>query len=236
MSAIQILNPIVWVFAVVLICFVIFQSILFLRHALRFNKKHQVLTDKEVKDAMQTGAVSVIGPAFSILVISMSLIKLVGNAATFMRVGVIGSASYELNLANTAAEAVGVTLGSPEITVEILTLCLFGMILGSAPYFLNTIITLKPLDSAMKKGATKKITFTAFVGIAASCGLIGRNVLVQGVKGLPYLSALVASAISTILLRNIIKKTGFKSLNNWTLAIGLISGMIVGSITDGIIG
>ena len=180
MSAVQELTKALWPFAILLIGFVILQASAFLKTALGFNKKYNVLTQDEVKGAFKTGAFSVIGPAFSVVVISLTLIQLVGSAATFMRVGVIGAAAYELNLANQAAEAVGVTLGSPEITTGILTLCLFGMVLGSAPYFLNCFLTLKPMDAAMSKPKEAgKVSFTPILGLAASIGLIGRSATAQ---------------------------------------------------------
>ncbi|MDO4754683.1 MAG: DUF5058 family protein, partial [Bacillota bacterium] len=124
-ETIQRINPQIWIFAIVLIGFVVLQAAVFLKMALNFNKKHHVLTSQEVKDAVKTGAVSVIGPALSVVLLAMTLITFVGPATTFMRVGVIGSASYELNIANTAADAIGVSLGTEAVTESVFTLCLF---------------------------------------------------------------------------------------------------------------
>ena len=236
MSAVQELTKALWPFAILLIGFVILQASAFLKTALGFNRKYNVLTQDEVKGAFKTGAFSVIGPAFSVVVISLTLIQLVGSAATFMRVGVIGAAAYELNLANQAAEAVGVTLGSPEITTGILTLCLFGMVLGSAPYFLNCFLTLKPMDAAMSKPKEAgKASFTPILGLAASIGLIGRSATAQFMNGLPNISALCVGGLVTWLIMQYVKKSGKKGLNDWILAIALVCGMIVGSLVRSMI-
>lgn len=234
-DAVKQLTSALWPFAIILIGFVILQASAFLKLALSFNKKYNVLTQAEINGAFRTGAISAVGPAFTVVVITLTLIQMVGAAAAFMRVGVIGSASYELNLATQAADAVGVTLGSPEMTIEILVLCLFGMILGSAPYFLNCLITLKPMDAAMTKPKEAgKVSFTPVLGFAASMGLIGRSVTNQAVNGLPQICAIVSSCVLTLLIKNYIKKSGKKWLNDWILAICLIVGMIVGSTVKNI--
>lgn len=145
------LNGIIWVFGAILITFVVIQAAGFLRMALKFNKDNKLLTGQEVNMSIKTGVLSVIGPACSVIVIAISLLTLLGPAITFMRVGVIGSASTELTLANIAADAMGGIMGSDSFDEVMITTAIFGMVLGSAPYFLNCFLTLKPLDSAVTK-------------------------------------------------------------------------------------
>ena len=78
----------------------------------------------------------------------LGLVSLIGPVLSFMRVGVIGSAAYETQMAEIAASTLGVTLGAEGITESTLTLCLFTMTLGSAPFLINTLITVKPMDDA----------------------------------------------------------------------------------------
>lgn len=236
-DAVKTINSALWPFAIILIGFVILQASAFLKTALNFNKKHNVLTKEEVSGAVKTGTFSVIGPAFSVVVISLTLMQLVGSAATFMRIGVIGSASYELNLANQAADAIGATLGGADMTTAVLTLCLFGMILGSAPYFLNCFLTLKPMDAAMGKPVEgNKVSFTPILGLAASIGLIGRSVTAQVVKGAPFIVASAIGCILTIAIKAYVKKTGHKGWNDWVLAICLVCGMAAAMFTKTILG
>ena len=153
MEAIKNMNGTVWVFAAILIGMVIVQALLFLRLALNMNKKTNAVSKEEISQAVKTGAVSAIGPAFSTLTIALSLIVMVGSGVTFMRCGVIGAPAWELMMAQFSAGAAGVEFGSAEFTESIFTLCIFGMTLASAPYFINTIITLKPLDKVVAKSA-----------------------------------------------------------------------------------
>ena len=110
------MNGEVWVFAAILILFVCVQALLFLRLALRFNKKNQLVSKQEISQSAKTGFVSVFGPSISTIVVALSLITMVGSGATFMRCGVIGAPAWELLMANTAAESAGVTLGTAEVT------------------------------------------------------------------------------------------------------------------------
>ena len=153
METIKLMNGSAWVFAGILILMVIIQALLFLRMALSFNKKHKVLTGEEVNQAVRTGAIAAVGPALSTITVALSLIAMVGSGVTFMRCGVIGAPAWELFMASTSSAAAGVEFGSPEFTPAIFTLCIFGMTWASAPYFINTIITLKPLDAMANKAS-----------------------------------------------------------------------------------
>ena len=100
MDVIKNMNGTVWVFAALLIGMVLIQSGMFLRLALKMNKKTNAVSKEELSQAYKTGAVSAIGPVFSTLTIALSLIVMVGSGVTFMRCGVIGAPSYELSMAN----------------------------------------------------------------------------------------------------------------------------------------
>ncbi len=106
MEAIKNMNGTVWVFAAILIGMVIVQALLFLRLALNMNKKTNAVSKEEISQAVKTGAVSAIGPAFSTLTIALSLIVMVGSGVTFMRCGVIGAPAWELMMAQFSAGAV----------------------------------------------------------------------------------------------------------------------------------
>lgn len=235
-EAVSNVNAVVWPFAIILIAFVIIQATIFLRMALKFNKENKVVSDGDIKTAMKTGGISVIPPAFSVLVVALSLIAMIGPSSTFMRVGVIGSASYELILAQIAADTLGVQLGSQGFTEGIFVLALFGMILGSAPYFINCFLTLKPMDRAIAKSATKKNSFMPALALASAMGIIGYSGMGQLMKGIPYVAAFVAGGAAAMITTSYIKKSGKKGLSDWVLAIGLIFGMVAAMIVKSILG
>lgn len=232
------MNGTLWIFAAMLIGVVIVQALTFLRLALRFNKKNQLLNKEEIKSAARTGAVSVVGPAVSVIVVALSLIAMVGPAVTFMRCGVIGAPSWELLMANISAEAAGVKFNTPEFTQSVFTLCIFGMTFASAPYFINTILTLKPLDKAVAKTqenkGEKKESFLPTLGNAAMMGIMGYSII-DYLQTIPQIAALAVSGIISFLIIKYIAKSGKKWLGDWNMAISMIVGMTCAQIVATVI-
>jgi len=232
------MNGTLWVFATLLISLVVVQSLLFLRHALKFNKKHKVATAEELRSAASAGTVSVIGPAISVIVVALSLIAMVGPAVTYMRCGVIGAPPWELMMADIAAGATGIQFNTPEFTRAVFVLCIFGMTFASAPYFINTIITLKPLDLMVAKSKEKKAkkeSFLPVLGSSAMMGILGYFIL-DYTKTIPQIVALTVSGLLSYSVIKIIGKTGMKWLGDWNMAISMLIGMTVAQIVAGIIG
>ena len=233
MEAVKNMNGTVWIFAALIIGMVLVQSLLFLRLAMKMNKKTHAVSKEELSQAYKTGAVSAIGPAFSTLTIVLSLIVLVGSGVTFMRCGVIGAPAWELFMADVSAKAAGVEFGSAEFTESIFTLCIFGMALASAPYFINTILTLKPLDKALLKGqqqaegGVKKKSFMPYISNAAMGGLLGYSVL-DYFKTIPSAVAFLTAAVVMIWLSNLAKKIKSGTLGSFAMAIAMVCAMIVG--------
>lgn len=228
MEAVKNMNGTIWVFAGLLVGMVVVQALLFLRLALRYNKEQKVLTKDEIRLATQTGLITGFGNSFGTLPVVLSLIVLVGSGTAFMRCGVIGAAPFELMMASLTAQAAGVEFGTPEFTEGIFTLCIFGMAFASAPYAVNTILTLKPLDKAVSLGVkSQKRSFVPYMSNAAMaailvCLLMDRFTSVAGI------AAAVAACVATLAVQAIVKRTGNKTLGGFTIAIAMVCAMIVG--------
>ena len=221
-------NRICFLFCLLIIGLVIIQAVLFIRNALMFNKKHRVLSEDEVRSVMKIGCVSAIAPACSIIVVALGLVSLIGPVLSFMRVGVIGSAAYETQMAEIAASTLGVTLGTEGITESTLTLCLFTMTLGSAPFLINTLITVKPMDDAMVKAAkSSRLPAFSLAAMMALLVYLGAN---NASKSSPNLVGFAASALCTFALTKYVKKSVKKSLGNFTMSIAMLAGMICATV------
>jgi hypothetical protein len=236
------MNGTLWIFAVLLIVMVVIQAVLFLKLALRFNAKNKLLTREELKSVARTGAISVIGPGISNIVVALSLIAMVGPAVAFMRCGVIGAPPWELFMANIAAGTVGVQFNTPEFTQAVFVLCIFGMTFASAPYFINTIITLKPLDSAILKGQAakeskegkEKVSFIPMLGNAAMMGILGYSII-DYFKTPAQITAVVAASLVSFAVVRIAAKKSRRWLGDWNMAISMVVGMTAGQIVAGIL-
>ncbi len=235
METIRQLNPTLWVFAALLILWVLVQAGLFVRLALNFNKKNKLLTGQEIKDCAKIGSTSVIGPAINAIAICLSMVGLVGSADTFMRCGVIGAPVQEMFLAQQAATVAGVQFGTPDFTPDIMTFVLWMQVWGTIPFFVHLLISIKPLDYATSKGTSKKAgapSFMQFMGVAAPMALMP-YFMVGYLRNQGQREALIAAFILGCLLYGIQKKTGSKFLANFSMIICMIIGMIVGELALG---
>ena len=225
MDTITIVNGTVWIFAIILTSFVIVQAAVFLKKALSFNKKHKLLTEEEVKISMRTGIFSIIGPGFSVMITALTIMAMLGSGAAFMRIGVIGSASYELMLAGIAADVLGIELKSANITTGVFILVLYAMILGSAPYFINCFFSLKPMERSLIKNKSIEGSFAKVVGFIASIALIGYFAIDNLRKGKIEAIVMFISGGVTILLSMYAEKFKKKWIYEWMLAIALSVGL-----------
>lgn len=139
-------------------------------------------------------------------------------------------------MAEISAQTVGVEFNTPEFTPAVLTLCLFGMIFGSAPYFISAFVLYKPLDSMVNKArranaaGEKKESFIPVMGNAAMMGLLG-YMIPSYLTDLGSAVALVLSGVITYFVIRAITQRGYKKLQDWTMPIAMLSGMIMAQVT-----
>lgn len=236
-QAVKNVTATVWPFAIVLLGFVIVQATLFMVNALKFNKKYKLYSKDDLKSIAKSSAVSTIGPSFSVVVVVIAMISLVGPSVTFMRSGVIGAADYELWLADVVATTMGVTIGGEGFTEAVFTCAIFGMVLGSAPYMLNLLISLKPLDRAVNKSKEKKgRSFIPVLGMTAELGFLGYWALSTASGGVPKTVGIIFGLLSSMGVTAFVRKTGNDKLNDWILGIALVGGMVAAAVADTLLG
>lgn len=235
-EAVRNVTTVIWPFAAILLSFVVVQAAMFMVNALRFNKKYNLYSREELVSIAKSATVSTIGPSLSVVVVVIAMISLVGPAVTFMRTGVIGAADYELWLADVVATAMGVTIGGEGFTEAVFTCAIFGMVLGSAPYMLNLLISLKPLDKAAQKASTKKRSFIPVLGMTAELGFLGYWALSTASGGVPKTVGIIAGLLSSMAVTTLVKKSGNEKLNDWVLGIALVGGMTAAAIAETILG
>ena len=231
MEAIKNMNPTLWVFAAILIIWVCVQSGLFFKLTAAFNKRNNLLTKEQLNDCMKVGATAAIGPAMNAIAVALTLIAMVGSATTFMRCGVIGAPGWELYMAQIAASTAGVSFATAEFTEGVFTFAIFCMVLASAPYFINCIIMLKPLDKAVEKAKSGSgISYTSYMGNAAMFSML--TYTINGYfKEMDKFVTMIVSLTAALIVNAIVKKTGSKTLATFSMIICMICGMIAGQIT-----
>ena len=154
-----------------------------------------------------------------------------------MRVGVIGAAGYEMMIATTAAETIGVQFNTPEFNESVLVLCGFGMAFASIPYFISTPIELMIMDKAAAKASGKakdKPSFIPYLGKAAMMGLMGSFAVSYLASPINWVAFLTAAAVVILIIKRV-AKTGKKGLMDWCITIAMLCGMTVAQIVSTLI-
>lgn len=220
-------HPVIWIFASAIIILVIFQGFKFLS----MSRKRAVdigLTKKEINSSIKTGAITAIGPSIGIIIVAVSLISLIGNPLTMMRIGVIGSAPIESVGAQLSAEAAGIQLGGAEFSPEIFNLIVWVLCIGGAGWMIFTVIATPSLDKIQAK-LSEKPKGKHILGIVASGAMIaifGSLLTSEFLNGFPYIFTGVVAMIVSFVINLIANKKGINWLKEWSLGFSILASLI----------
>ena len=195
--------------------------------------------DKAVlKKTIISSATFTVLPSVSILLGVVALSGTLGVPFSWLRLSVIGSLQYELNVAAIAAESVGLSsLSLNELsTSSFVTIALVMSvgILGGLFYTLFFLKKyLKKLQSSPKKEKSGKPGFGAHATTAMFVGLcsayigayIGQAIPREGSDIMPLLVAIIAGAVMSV-FEYLIRKKGKAALENFSLAASMLIAMV----------
>ena len=196
--------------------------------------------DKAVlKKAIASSATFTLLPSISILLGVIALSGSLGVPFSWLRLSVIGSLQYELNVAEIAAQSAGLT-GlrldelSPAIFVTIslvMTVGILGGILCCIFFLKGYMGKLKAKPRAEKSENSKPgfgahATTAMFVGLCATYvgSFVGKAIPREGSDLMPLLVALVAGAAMAV-FEYLIQKKGKAVLENFSLAASMLIAM-----------
>ena len=151
MDAMQIANSLpMWIACGSAVLLVVVQALVFAKNAFSAGKKIG-LTDKQLKGAIKSSAITSIGPSIVILSGMLSLLITVGGPMAWMRLSLIGSVMFESIAAGFGTSAVGVTLGADTLTPLALTMAVWTMILGSIGWVIFATFSASRMDKVQTK-------------------------------------------------------------------------------------
>ena len=194
---------------------------------------------KDLKKVMTSSATFTLLPSISILLGVIALSGTLGVPFSWLRLSVIGSLQYELNVAEIAATAFGLTgLRVDQMTMEAystIALVMTGGILGGlfcSIFFLKKY--LNKLSAKPKKTETgeKKPSFgdhattAMFVGLCAAYigSYVGRVMPGEYFDIMPLFTAIVAAIVMAV-FEYLIQKKNMSSLENFSLAASMLVAM-----------
>ena len=194
--------------------------------------------DKKVlRKAIVSSASFTLLPSISILLGVIALSGTLGVPFSWLRLSVIGALQYELNVAEIAAQSIGLTgLRVDELSMGAFVAIALVMTLGILGGIICCILFLKKylgkLSQKPKKEAGDKPGFGAYATTAMFVGLcaayigsyIGKLVPGEYADGMPLFVAVVA-AVCMAGFEYLIQKKNKKVLENFSLAASMLAAM-----------
>jgi len=216
--------------AVIVILFVIAQSLFFL---MRSYKRAKVIgmDMKQIRKTILSAAIFTIAPAVSILLGIVTLSKFLGLPLPWIRLSVIGAITYELPAATSTASALGVPLSETITDPKVYSAIAWVMTLGIMPSIILVPILLKRIQKGIlsiknKDGKWGEIFITAmFLGmISAFLGMVFANVR-SGLAGWIPIFILLFSAFLMGICGLLVKVCKIKWIENYALPISMLGAM-----------
>lgn len=219
-------SPILWACAVGVFLVIVVQSVIYMKAA-KIAAPHIGMSQDELRTSFRAGAISALGPSLAVVMVAVALLTVFGTPAVLVRIGLIGSVSYETAAAAIAANTAGAELGGPTYTQAVFGLALAAMSLGGAMWMIATLI-LTPL---LKKGdsALRKVN-PAIMMVVPGAAMVAAF-MVLGIGELPkswiHVVAFVSSAGIMALLMIMAKRVNKPWIKEWALGIAIILSLTI---------
>lgn len=217
------------------ILFVLVQSALFFRMAQK-RALELGITSSDIKKVVKSSAIFSVIPSLPIIISYMILLPALGKFFPWLRLSVIGSASYETMAANMAVTSygfagLGVSNFTPEVYGAIAWVVTLGMLLSSL-----SVLVLKKYDNKMKAISSDKNSFGAMVGSIMFMGMMATfsAPYLVDVSNPVSITTIVVSAGSMILLDKLSNK--LEALKEFAFSISMVLGMVSACIIANVMG
>lgn len=222
-------SPVMWIVCGLGVGLVLFQSLLFLRKSLMVGKELG-LTNKQYKTAIKSSAISSIGPSLVILAGMVSLLVTMGGPIAWMRLSYIGSVGFELMSAEFGAQALGISLGGPDMNALAFTNGVWVMALGSFGWVLFTGLCTHKMDNFRSLLAGGKKAFMPILSVAA---MLGAFAYLGADRVMRFDNGSISCVVGFIIMAIIVianKKLQKQWLKEWGMTIAMFSGMIIAAL------
>lgn len=215
-----------WLACGAAVLLVIVQAVIFTKRAIDAAPKVG-LTDKQVKDAIKSSALTSLGPSVVILSGMLSLLVSVGGPMAWMRLSFIGSVMFESIAAGIGTSAAGVQLGVEELTPLAFTMAVWTMILGSIGWIIISTLTADKMEKVQDKMSGGNAALAGVISGAAMVGAFG-GMVSQRLVGLDKstLSCALGALIMSVLLF-VSSKFKIAWMKEWNLTFSILLAMII---------
>ncbi|GAA5091633.1 DUF5058 family protein [Microbacterium yannicii] len=229
-------QPILWLCVAGVFAVIAAQTVIYFL-AVRRAAPAVGMSGGEVKSSFRAGAVAAIGPSMAVALIAITLISVFGTPGVLTRIGLIGSAAFDVAAAGIAAGTQGATLGGEGYTQAVFATVLLCIALAGAGWMLVTLIATPLLKRGTRRlesgGTARTAAAMAIIPTAALLGAFGTFAIQQFQKGLAATIVVLASALAMLVCLWIAKAARQSWLREWGLGISLVVGIVVGILVSG---
>lgn len=218
-------SPWLWLSCGLCVGLVLFQSAIFVRKSLSVSKSLGI-TNAQIKSAVKSSFTASIGPSLAILAGMVSLLVAMGGPISWFRLSYIGSVAYELMAAGFGAEAMGVTLGGPDMNALAFACGVWVMTLGSTGWVLFTALATPKLDKFRYVLAGGRKAMLPIVSAGAMCGAFAYLSLDRVFRFDEQTLAAIIGFIVMAILMAYNKKHQKQWIKEWSLTISMFIGML----------
>ena len=214
------------------ILIVLLQPILFLAAAVKRGKELN-MTKEEMKNAAVSSAVFSIIPSLPIIISYLILVPSLGRYFPWLRLSVVGSASYETMVANMAAEAFGLeSITVENIPLEVFVSIVFVVTIGILGGNIFNVFFLKTYDKKVEKIKGENAALVPMITTAMFLGLYGTMAAphLTNFSSIPALSAILVAGIAALLLGKL--STKVKRLKEFSFALSMVIGMLASCVVN----
>lgn len=214
------------------ILIVLLQPILFLAAAVKRGKELN-MTKEEMKNAAVSSAVFSIIPSLPIIISYLILVPSLGRYFPWLRLSVVGSASYETMVANMAAEAFGLeSITVENIPLDVFVSIVFVVTIGILGGNIFNVFFLKTYDKKVEKIKGENAALVPMITTAMFLGLYGTMAAphLTNFSSIPALSAILVAGIAALLLGKL--STKVKRLKEFSFALSMVIGMLAPCVVN----
>lgn len=223
----QIANSLpMWIACGAAVLLVLVQALVFAKHAWKAGPKVG-LTEKQMKAAMKSSAITAIGPSIVILSGMLSLLISVGGPMAWLRLSLIGSVMFESVAAGIGTSAIGEVLGQDALSPDGLTMAVWTMILASIGWIIFATLTSSRMDKIQGKisggDPMKLVAISGGAVIGAFSSMSAQHLVKLNKNSI----ACVLGAVLMAALLIVSEKKNIKWLKEWNLTIAILVAMII---------
>ena len=212
------------------ILIVLLQPVLFIMLALKRGKE---MTGEELKEAARSSAIFSIVPSLPIVVSYLMLVPLLGRYFPWLRLSVVGSATYETMVANMAAQAFGMeSLAVENIPLDVFVAILFVVSIGILGGNIFNVIFLKTYDKGVEQVKSRNATLVPLITGAMFLGMYGTFAApyLTSVSDLPMISAILGAGAVSLVLTKAAKEA--PKLKEFAFPISMLAGMFISCVVN----